>query len=153
MTQMVRVILVVGGFAMLALSAIFCFDQELAKQLWMWEDGPLSLYFVASMQAAIAAAMLWIGFSGELAALASGALNLIVMMAGCAFSLVFVANVLGEWSLFFYAVGCALFALFNVWLFRWARRIPFRDNRPLPHLLRYSYWLFVVILGTLGLAS
>jgi hypothetical protein len=152
MTQMVRVLLVVGGVAMLALSAIFSFDQELAKRLWLWEDGPLSLYFVASMQAAIAAAMLWIGFSGELAALASGALNLVVMMAGSALSLVFVANALGDWSLFFYAVGCALFALFNVWLFRWARRISFRDNRPLPDLLRYSYWLFVVILGTLGLA-
>ena len=58
MTQIVRVILVIGGLAMLALSGIFCFNQNLALELWMWPDGPLSLYFIASMQAAEALKLL-----------------------------------------------------------------------------------------------
>ncbi|HMN27551.1 MAG TPA: hypothetical protein PKE45_05290 [Caldilineaceae bacterium] len=152
MTQIVRVLLIVGGFAMLALSAIFCFNQELALKLWMWPDGPLSLYFVASMQAAIAAAMLWIGFSGELAALAPGALNLVVMMAGCALSFYLIDRRLTDQSLSLYTIGCGLFALFNVWLYWWARRIPLRDNRPLPGPVRTSYWLFVFVLAGVGIA-
>lgn len=150
--QWVRIVLVVGGLAMLGLAAIFCFNQELAKQLWLWWDSPLSLYFVAAMQAAIGAAMLWIGLSGELAALAAGALNLVVMMAGLALTLFWIAGLDLSNPLFYYALGCALFALFNGWLFIWARRIPLRDNLPLPPLIRYSYMLFVAALAGLGIA-
>ena len=150
--QTVRVVLVVGGLAMFGLAAIFCFDQERAKQLWLWWDSPLSLYFVAAMQAAIGAAMLWIGLSGELAALAAGALNLVVMMAGSALTLFWIAGLDLSSPIFYYAVGCALFALFNGWLFVWARRIPLRDSLPLPPLIRYSYMLFVAALAGLGIA-
>ncbi|RIK36621.1 MAG: hypothetical protein DCC55_26765 [Chloroflexi bacterium] len=145
MDLVVRILLVLGGIGVLALAAIFAFQREWAAALWFWGDSPLSFYFIAAMQAAIAAAMLWIGLSGELAALAPGALNLFVMMAGLAVSLYFID--LGD-----YAIACALFTLFNLFLFLWARRIPLRDEQPLPNPVRYSYWLFVVILAGVGLA-
>jgi flagellar biosynthesis protein FliQ len=152
MVQVVRILLVVGGFGMAALAALFVFRQDVAETLWLWTDSRLSFYFLASMQAAIAAAMLWIGFSGELAALAAGALNLLVMMAGIAVSLLFVTVQVQDMTLLYYAVGCALFALFNGWLFVWARRIPLQDDRPLPGLLRISYILFIIVLGGVGIA-
>jgi hypothetical protein len=145
MYMVVRILLVLGGIGVLALSAIFAFQRDWAETLWLWSDSPLSFYFIAAMQAAIAAAMIWIGLSGELAALAAGALNLLVMMSGLAISLYVID--FGE-----YAVACALFALFNLLLYLWARRIPLRDDQPLPDPVRYSYWLFVVILAGVGLA-
>jgi len=134
----------------LLLAAIFAFQQELAAQLWIWTDSPLSFYFLAAMQAAIAAAMLWIGISGELAALAPGALNLIIMLGGSALSLAYIAGVQPGGSEFGYALGCGLFALANGWLFLWARRQPLRDNAPLPRLLFVSYIIFVVVLAGVG---
>lgn len=145
MYLVVRILLVLGGIGVLVLAAIFAFQRDLAVTLWLWSDSPLSFYFIAAMQAAIAAAMLWIGISSELAALAAGALNLLVMMSGMAVSLYLIG--LGD-----YAIACALFALFNLLLYLWARRIPLRNDQPLPSLVRYSYWLFIIVLAGVGLA-
>lgn len=150
MKQMARIILIFGGGGMLLLAAIFCFRQELAARLWMWTDSPLSFFFLAAMQAAIAAAMLWIGFSGELAALAPGALNLVIMLGGSAISLAYVAGVQPGGPELGFAFGCGLFALFNAWLYRWARRQPLLDDMPMPRLLWISYVLFVIVLAGVG---
>ena len=139
MKRIVRGSLIIGGVGMLILAAIFVFQRQWAAQLWLWTDSPLSFYFLAAMQAAIAAAMLWIGFSGELAALAPGALNPIILLGGAAFSLAYIAGIQPGGPELSYAFGCGLFALFNVWLFRWARRQPLRDEAPLPRLVRISY--------------
>jgi hypothetical protein len=169
MRPLVRAILVVGALGMFLLSALFIGGapadspwRGLVGQLWPWADSPLSYYFLAAMQAAIAAAMLWIGLSGELAALAPGALNLVVMMAGCAISFYTISlelrrsadlddQVLSR-QIFAFAVGCGLFALFNIWLYVWSRRLPFQNHQPLPRLLRISYVIFALVLATVGLA-
>jgi hypothetical protein len=148
----VRIILVIGALGMFVLSAIFAWRLPLVGVLWPWSDGPLSYYFLAAMQAAIGAAMLWIGLSGELAALAPGALNLVVMMAGSAITFFAIGVAEDNPTLIGYAIGCLLFAIFNGWLYLWARRIPFQDNQPLPGLLRASYVLFVLVLAGVGLA-
>src|SRR5687768_9068479 len=80
MNRFTRTILVIGGVLLLVLAAGFALPGfTWAREMWLWGDSPLSYYFIASMQAAIAAAMLWIGLAGELRALAPGALNLVVM--------------------------------------------------------------------------
>jgi hypothetical protein len=152
MHRFVRTILVISGVLMLILAAGFAFRLGWAQRIWMWSDSPLSFYFIASMQAAIAAAMLWVGLSGELRALAPGALNLVVMMAGSALTFILLAARDPQLTYFGYAIGCALFAAFNVWLFFWAQRIPFLDERPLPWVLRISYVIFILVLATVGVA-
>ena len=47
-----------------------------ATDLWPWSDTPLSFIFIASILAAIALPALWIGVSGELAAIQAGGLEL-----------------------------------------------------------------------------
>jgi hypothetical protein len=162
--QAVRAVLVAGALGMFLLSALFILAapagsawRDLVAKLWPWVDSPLSYYFLAAMQAAIGAAMLWIGLSGEMAALAPGALNLVVMMAGCAISFYSISldtqlsDALKAPTLGF-AIGCGLFALFNIWLYVWARRLPFQSDQPLPRLLRLSYVIFTLVLAAVGLA-
>ena len=64
---------VIGGLLMLILAAGYFFQQPWAIRTWLWPDSPACSYaFIAAMQAAIAAAMLWIGFSGELSVIEAG---------------------------------------------------------------------------------
>ncbi len=150
MQQMIRIILVVVGMILVGLSASFFTQQPWAVQAWPWQDKSLSFAFVAAMQAAIAAALFWIAMSGELGALAAGALNLLVMMGGLAIYLAGQVAATGRPIFLIYAVVCIAFALFNLWLFQWARHIPLRDSRPLPNFVRFSYILFVFALATVG---
>ncbi|MCX6043794.1 MAG: hypothetical protein NT075_01680, partial [Chloroflexi bacterium] len=118
----------------------------------LWPDSPLSHTFIASMQAAIAAAMLWIGITGELSVLAAGALNLMVMMGGLAVSFVGMARQPAYGYLRTYAIICALFAIANLLLFVWSRNIPMRSTLPMPRLVRISYVIFIIALTVVGVA-
>ena len=82
MPRFARILLVLGGIAVLVLAAGYFFQMPWAIGTWPWPDGRLSHIFVASIQAAIAAAMLWIGLSGDWGSLAAGALNLFVILIG-----------------------------------------------------------------------
>jgi hypothetical protein len=152
MNLVVRALLVIGGLLMLILAAGYWFQMDWAVATWLWaEKGVLTHAFVASMQAAIAAAMLWIGLSGELGALAVGALNLLVMMSGSAVYLFLQAESGERAYLREVAIGCALFATFNLLLFLWSRGLPMRDSRPTPPFVRFSYILFTLVLAAVGL--
>lgn len=149
---MIRMILVVVGVMLAGLSFGFFTQQPWAVQVWPWQDKSLSFAFVAAMQAAIAAAVFWIAITGELGAMAAGALNLLVMMGGLAIYLAGQVAATGRPILLIYAVVCIFFAFFNLWLFQWARRIPLRDPRPLPTAVRFSYLIFILALATVGVA-
>lgn len=144
--------LVIVGVALIGLSMGFFSAQPWAVQIWPWPDRSLSYAFVAAMQAAIAAAVLWIAVTGELGVIAAGALNLMVMMSGLALYLVRYALTIDLWPFLTYAAACTLFALANFLLFLWARRIPLRDPRPLPSLIRISYVIFILALTSVGVA-
>lgn len=150
MSNIIRILLVAGGLLNLVLAYMFLQKMPWTMAFWSWDtQGQLSFTFMASMQAAIAVAMIWIGLSGELAALAAGALNLVVMMSGLAVTLfVWVAPPTGYLTEL--AIFCVLFALFNLLLFLWARHIPVRDQRPTPPLVQYSYILFITALVVVG---
>ena len=152
MRRFVRSLLVAGGVLMLVLAIGYFMQQSWALNTWLWVDKRFSYIFVASMQAAIAAAMIWIGLSGELGILAAGALNLVVMMMGVSIYVYQSTNFTSHASLREYAIGCALFVFFNLLLFLWSRRIPIRDRRPTPWLVRASYGLFIVVLVGVGIA-
>lgn len=152
MQRMIRVLLVIVGIALLGLSAGFFWQQPWAVQAWPWQDKSLSFAFVAAMQAAIAAAVFWIAATGELRAMAAGALNLVVMMSGLTLYLGQQAVTTGKPIFVIYTLACGLFAAFNGWLLLWAQRLPLRDPRPLPGFVRFSYIIFILALALVGTA-
>ena len=117
MRLIARTLLILGGIGMIVLAFGFFFQMTWATRLWLWEDGPLSLTFVAAMQAAIAAAMIWIGVSNQISAMAAGALNLVVMLSGSAWTLFQLSDQEGRGYLIGYATAFLVFALFNGALF------------------------------------
>lgn len=152
MQRTIRVLLVIVGIALLGLSAGFFWEQPWAVQAWPWQDKSLSFAFVAAMQAAIAAAVFWIVATGELRAIAAGALNLVVMMSGLTLYLGQQVATTGKPIFLLYTLACGLFAAFNVWLLLWARRLPLHDQRPLPAFVRFSYIIFILALSLVGTA-
>lgn len=128
-------------------------QQVWAKALWIWPQVPaLNHVFVASIAAAIAAPILWIGLSGELGAAAPGALNLLVLSLGAAWTLArdpsFGEN--ARVRLYAWIFAASVVALAATWA--WARRYPVRDPRPTPAPVRWSFALFAVLLVVVGTA-
>lgn len=145
-----RILLVLGGLGMLLLAAAFFWGATWATNLWMWDDGPLSLKFVAAMQAAIAAAMIWLGISNRLSALTAGALNLIVMLSGTAWYLFKLSEVAERAYLAGYAIAFLIFAVMNLLLLVYCFGLPVLDKRPLPGLLRFSFVIYSAVLLIVG---
>jgi len=152
MERLARALCVGGGLIILVLAAGYAFQWPWAIATWPWPDGRLSYLFVASIQAAIAAAMLWIGLSGEWGSLPAGALNLLVMNGGLAVFMLGRAGQPGQGHLLYYGLGCGLLAVGCLALFVGSMRLPLPANRPTPRLVRLSFAMFTVILVLVGVA-
>lgn len=155
--NIVRSALIVGGLLLLIPAWGFATTAKWATDWFFWEEGRLSYLFIASMQAAIAAAMIWIGITKAWHMTVAGAINLFVMMSGIAIFLL--ANAFSAeptfpitWKILLYGVICALFALFNFGLLIWARHFPETDPRPMPTGLRIAFGIFVFALLAVGIA-
>jgi hypothetical protein len=146
----VRLALIVSGAATLILALGFFLRLPWATALWPWPDGRLSFVFVASIAAAVAAPVIWIGATGELGAATAGALNLAVTLGGAAGSLVVLSARQGATRLLAYALAYGLVALAAVAIMRWSRRIPLRDPRPVPRPVRLSFAIFAALLILTG---
>lgn len=70
------------GLASLVVSAGFYLQWSWATDLWPWPDSRLSYIFLASILAAVALPVIWIGLSGELGAAEAGGLDLAVTYGG-----------------------------------------------------------------------
>lgn len=150
MERFVRAILVIGGLLMLVLALGFATASPLVTGFWPNpDDTRLSYKFVASMQAAIAAAMLWIGLTGGLHMIVAGSLNLAVMFGGMGISLLRNESLLGP-DTRLYGAGCLIFSFFNVLLILWAKRFAEPNQYPLPDILRWAYGIFVISLAAVG---
>ena len=151
MHRLVRCALVATGAAALALAAGFFFQMDSAVGLWPWPTSRLSNIFIASILAASGVPVLWIGISGELAAITAGAINLFVANAGmAAFAFVVHSEGPGREPILIYAVVCTVSALVCLALALWSRRIPFREAAPSPIGVRASFAAFIVILTLVG---
>ncbi len=82
MRREVRLGLMLIGVATLAMAFGYTQQSGWALATFPWEIGRLSVIFVGSILAAVAAAILWIAASGEVAGLPPGALNLAIIRAG-----------------------------------------------------------------------
>ena len=77
-----RAVTVLGGLVILVFAFGFVFQSPFATSLWPWPDGRYSFLFIGSILAAVSAAALWIGWTGEFGVLPAGSLNIFVIAAG-----------------------------------------------------------------------
>lgn len=135
-----------GGLAILALALGFIFQVPLVTNLW--PDGRLSHLFLGSILAAVSAAALWIGRSGEFGALPAGSLNILVIAVTTAIYF-FLPD---HQNLSPFRIPSLLIALASGVAFFGSRRVPLRDLRPMPALVKVSFGIFTAVLLLAGLA-
>lgn len=144
-----RVILIAWGLLLLALTVGFALQAPWAIALWPWPDGRLSYLFVASILAAVALPIIWIGGSGELAAQRAGALDFLLSFAGIAATLGSLYMV-GRTELYIFTLAALAAAVANLLVYLTSRRTAFRDRRPTPALVYFSFTLFALLLTLVG---
>lgn len=150
MNRVLRVLLTVGAVILFVIAVGFILQMPWATALWPVPSGRLGYFFIASMTAAIAAPMLWIGLSGEMRAMAGGSLNLGVTSATFAgYSLLFAPAEIRTALLPLGLLSLILLAA-TVVLYRYSSRLPFRDQRPMPGLVRIAFWVFAALLLLVG---
>jgi len=151
MSQIVRYSFIATSVIALVLTVGFFLQLPWATGLWPWPTSRLSNIFIASILAASAVPVLWIGLSGELAAITGGAINLCLTYLGmAAFSFHIYSQDTGRRPILLYAIVCIALAVLCFGLIFWARRIRFRDTRPLPNGVRVSFVAFLIILVLVG---
>ena len=145
-SKIISALFVTGGILFFIVTLGFYFQLPWATALWPWEDGRLSYIFIASITAAIAAPMVWIGLSGEFGAARGGAVNLGVTSAGTALYFSYLYSQNQELQLLISAVVSVIAVLANIVIFNWSRKIPIRDQRPMPALVKFSFVIFIAVL-------
>jgi hypothetical protein len=140
-----RALVFIGGLATLALAFGFIFRIPLALSVWPWEDGRYSYLFIGSILAAVSAAMVWIGWTGELGVLPAGSLNVFVIALATSVYFFTLASQ-GRTNMFTFGLVSAFIALASGATFLWSRRLPLTDMRPTPIPVRVSFGIFVVSL-------
>jgi hypothetical protein len=150
--KQIRIAVFVGGWVILALAIGFIFQLPFATGIWPWPDGRLSYLFIGSILAAISAAALWIGGSGELGALPAGSLNIFVIGVTTLVYFLYLALQQDRPEMLPYGIASLFIAIAGGSSFLWSRRIPLRDSRPTPRLVRVSFGIFIVSLVLAGCA-
>ncbi|MEA2515770.1 MAG: hypothetical protein QOJ59_5259 [Thermomicrobiales bacterium] len=145
-----RIVAVVSGLALSLVGVGLYAGASWATSLWPWPDVRMTYVFLASVLAAAIAPSLWIGITGELAVLAPGALNTLLL------NLMFAAY-LGARGLrsddpkplIAAAINLAVVPLF-VSLLRRSRAIPVKDTRPMPRVVTIALWTACAMLIVVG---
>ena len=147
--KFIRTLTLIGGLFILALAFGFIFRIPLALSIWPWEDGRYSYLFIGSILAAVSAAALWIGWTGELGALPAGSLNVFVIALTTS---VYFFNLVSQGRSELFSVGIAsmLMTLTSGAAFLWSRRLPLTDPRPTPALVKVSFGIFIASLFLAG---
>jgi hypothetical protein len=151
MNQYLARSLIVSGIILLLLGLAFFFQLDFVRFVWPWQISPLSAVFLASICAAIAAPIIWMGLRRETAAIAGGAVNLFVTafaMAIFCFQLYAADN--SRQPILFFGIVSAIFALYCAWLGWISYDVPFDDNRPMPAFVRFSFVIFALALFLTG---
>jgi len=147
--KMIRTLILIGGLVILVLAFGFIFRVPLALNIWPWEDGRYSYLFIGSILAAISAAALWIGWTGELGILPAGSLNIFVI-ALTASLYFFNLTSRGRSDMLVFGLASILMVFVSGATFLWSRRLPLIDSRPTPMPVRVSFGIFVVSLFLAG---
>ena len=148
--KLLRYLTLLGGLVILLLAAGFIFQSPVSARIWPWPDGRLSYLFIGSILAAVSAAALWIGWTGEFGALPAGSLNILVIAVTTAIYFFQLSLQEGRSNMIFFAVMALLIAIASGLAFLWARKIPINDSRPTPKLVRVSFGIFIAALFLAG---
>ena len=149
--KIIQIALLIGGLIILALALGFVSRIPLALNLWPWEDGRYSYLFIGSILAAVSAAALWIGWTGEFGALPAGSLNVLVIALTTSIYF-FNLAAQGRTELLLSGLASILMALISGAIFLWSRRFPLSDPRSTPMPVRVSFGIFIVSLFLAGAA-
>ncbi len=152
MRRVAQIGLVGAGILTLAVAGGFCFGLPAATALWPWPDGRLSYLLIGSILAAAGAAMAWIGFSGELAALPAGSLNILVISLGASVFFLGQGFAAGRSKLLPFGILSFLVALASAVALYWSRTIPLSESMPSPRFVRFSFGVFMAALLAAGSA-
>lgn len=147
--KLLRGVTFVSGLVFLIFAFGFSLRLPFATVLWPWEDGRYSYLFIGSILAAVSAAALWIGWTGEFGALPAGALN--VFIIGLTTSIYFFQLASpGRANMFLFGTFAALAAVTSLGAFFWSLKIPLKESRPMPGPVKISFWIFIASLFLAG---
>jgi hypothetical protein len=152
MNRFIRSTLIASGILALLIALGFFLQSPWTARLWPIPASRLSNIFIASILAAVAAPILWIGIVRETRAMAGGALNLGITYAGFAISAFQFSRASQSVPLLIFALVSLVAALVCVGLFIYSSRFRFRDTRPVPIPARLAFGLFSVVLLLAGSA-
>jgi hypothetical protein len=148
----IRLLLVALGVATVGIAYALLRNVPEIVAVWPYPQSyGLSNVFIASMLAAIGAPIVWIGLSGDLAAIRSGAINIMAVSGGLGAQAVWkvAAGDSTERLLTFAIAACSL-ALVSAVLLLLTRKEPWLDPRPTPWLARGAFALFAFVLLIAG---
>jgi hypothetical protein len=137
---------VAGAQAALALG--FALELEWALELWPFGGGPLTSLFVGSIFAAAAASTAWCLLRDAPRAFTGIALDYVVILAPLGiYSLARAAGASERGTAAaLFGIACLVGAAFGLVLFRAARRSEWRDERPAPRPVLWSFGVFAAVL-------
>ncbi len=146
-----RTTFVILGSVSFILTFGLCLHVPLVTSLLPRTSSFPTYIFLASITASITASLLWIGFSGELGAVAGGAIDLAVFYAGLTiFQLLTPQH--GSQRLLAGVLLCLAGVIVSLGIFLRFSRYPTEDLRPMPLPVRVSFGVFVVVLILVGSA-
>ena len=145
-----RGLLVLGGLAALIGALGFLLGWREVLRIWPFIGYGMTPIFLASILAAIAAPVIWIGLSGEFAALRGGAANLLVTGGGVAAyglsqSWGDPAGRVQVFAVIHLSVAMVAFLLLVV-----SQRAEWDDDRPTPAIVRIAFGIFGLSLVAVG---
>jgi hypothetical protein len=145
-----RAALVLAGMVALAGALGFLFNWAPVVRIWPYLGYGLTPVFLASILAAIAVPNIWIGLSGEFAALRGGAANLLVAAGGSAgYSLTQSwGDPVGRVQTF--AIILLVVAMASLSLVIASQRAEWLDDRPTPVPVRIAFGIFALGLLAVG---
>jgi len=148
----INIALIFTGLIHFVLAAGFFFQQAWATALWPLPDTPLSYAFIASILAGGGAPLIWIGLSGELAALAGYGLGFGIMYAGMGLSalLFYVRDQTAALGWYALVMG-VLAAIGGIFFFSTRRSRYAQASQPTPRIVRLAFIAEVAVLAAAGM--
>ena len=147
--KLLRSLTFTSGLVVLLFAFGFVVQHPFATSIWPWEDGRYSYLFIGSILAAVSAAMLWIGWTGEFGALPAGSLNVFVIAITTSIYFFKLASQ-GRASMILFGIFGALSAAASLAAFFWSLKIPLKETRPMPKPVVVSFWIFIASLFAAG---
>ena len=148
-----RLIVLLCGIALLALTAGLIWRQSWAVNLLPWELSRLSAIFLGSITIAYGVPLVWIALAEERRALAGLAIGLAVTFGGMA-ALV-VPRAWGDSPkpvAASFAIATLVLMVASILVYFWSRRAAFRETRTIPRSARVPMTIIPLIVITVGCA-